>query len=375
MMLFLKRLCKHLNSNQETLFGKLKPEFQIFGSIPEGTRIGKVEEIDAMCHFLTLEGQDGPFQSLEGEVEDNPIPLDVENALTLKTENSDHPLPKYCINNRFRFDDFMGDMMQVVAMAMNNISMPEHLSIPSRQYDESCDCQMNPGEPMSHCVKCIRPVTFTKSGVCIILKWKDEDIVNIDLIPVFPVKYREDINIITEVFNMLINDLIEKRPPNWLDHLKKVVKADRILPEFYEDFKTDSKGNNNSSKEMENPKVGLKMLHFYSENNFVIRPSQILNIGDFSRYHSSVKEVYFRMKYLKTALNVDFESYMLKKIVLRGEFLIEIEKGGSVEDHLYEAMNYHPVKKAFEGRIDYQKWKRQKDEGGDGKNIPIKIQG
>ncbi len=347
MMLFLKRLFGHLNSNQDTLFGKLRP--QIVGSIPEGTRVGEVNEIDAMCHLQTLE-------------EDN-FPLFAEDAQTLKVKKQNHPLQRYCSkdDNAFRFDDFLGDMMKTVELAMSCIDMPDHLSITPRQF--KCKPIIESGKPMTHCTECISPVTFTKSGVCIILKWNENEFVTIDLVPVFPVQF-QNCKKIPDIFSMLIKDLSEKKPLKWKKHLQKVVKADRILPEFYDDL------NKNSSHDLIDGIciVSLKMLHFNSQDNFVIRPAQLLNVVDFSGYPSAVKEVYFRMKYLKQTLNIKkIESYLMKKVVLRQEFLIEIEKGGSVEDHLYEAMNYHPVKKVFQEKIDYQKWEKQTDK----KTIPI----
>ncbi len=350
MMLFLKKLNKKLSSSKETLLGKLRPNFETVGSVPEGTHVGEVSNIDFMCHFQTLE--------------ENQFPLIARNALTLMIEKPNHPLQKYCskIDRRFEFDHFLSDMMKTVELAMSCIEMPEHLSIPARQFKFKCYHNAEYRKPRTHCPECISPVTFTKSGVCIILKWKENEIVTIDLVPVFPVKF-EFRKTIPGIFTMLIRDLITKRPPNWQNHLKKVVKTDRILPEFYEDLREDPSHNLEDGICI----VSLKMLHFYSQNNFVIRPAQLLNVVDFSGYPLAVKEVYFGMKYLKHSLDVDIQSYLMKKVVLRREFLIEIEKGGSVEDHLYEAMTYHPVKKVFQEKIDYQKWEKQTDK----KNIPI----
>ena len=116
--------------------------------------------------------------------------------------------------------------------------------------------------------------------------------------------------------------------------------------------------------------VGLKMLHFYSKKNFVIRPAQLLNVVDFSDYPPEVRQIYCMMKYLKQALRADIKSYLMKKVVLRREFIAEIIKGGEIADHLYDAMTYHQVKKAFQLIIDYEEWKNLRDQRKDD-GIPL----
>ena len=73
----------------------------------------------------------------------------------------------------------------------------------------------------------------------------------VDLIPVLPVKGKN----LNEMINLVTKTLFDKKPPNWLRHLKGFMNRDRILPESFQvhDKKNDF------------IEVGLKLLHFGSK--------------------------------------------------------------------------------------------------------------
>ncbi len=309
-------------------------------------------------------------------------PLIARDALTLENYDDFHPLEKYCVEHKFQFSEFLNSMMTLINRCLISIKekLPTRIQFPEIK-DLCATCKIeqdNLQQPFMHCKNCLHPVTHTKVGPCIVLKWKNDDsseeeIVTIDLVPIFPVKviysiilnpdskcnneeladvqYAQNIN---EVFNVVTRTLMERKPPNWFSHLKGIIKSDRILPESFQETQ-------NEKAKDDVFEVGLKLLHYGSENNYVIRPAQMLRVVDFSGYPTLCKEVYCIMKYLKTVLKVDVKSYFLKKVVLRKEIVQMAEKSKRVEKPLFEAMTYPAVKKVFESKVDYKQWKKNMD--------------
>lgn len=341
------------------MLSKLKPQFRIVGSIPEGSRIHKANELDVMCQFQTLIKED--------------FALVAKDAMTLIIEKQDHPLKEFCTDKTFRFEKFFQAYLDGLLQSLKAIEsqLPKSVCIEKSQLCSNCISKQEQNQPFEPCTKCIFPLTHTKAGACFVLKWKDlssyfsrSTIVTIDLVPVVPVKFENCTNV-NDVFNLVTKTLLKKKPQNWIKHLKGIIRNDRILPEHFEEL-------NEVKNEKQVFEVGLKLLHYGSENNYIVRPAQILNIVDFSGYPKGIKDVYCNMKYIKTALNVDIKSYFMKKVLIRNEFVARVESGGREIDHLFEAMSYPEIRKAFEKRIDYDRWREQMKYSSSEKGLPVK---
>ena len=167
------------------------------------------------------------------------------------------------------------------------------------------------------------------------------EILTIDLIPVLPVKGRN----LNEMNNLITKTLSTEKPPNWLKYLKGFMKKDRVLPEsFVEQFRR--------SPVLE---VGMKLLHFGSKRNFIIRPAQQLSVAHELR-NRKLKSIYCQIKCLKSLLGIDVNSYFIKKVLLTNEMKEKIEEGT-----FYNVLQHPDLRAEFEKAIDYANWKPKKD--------------
>ena len=158
------------------------------------------------------------------------------------------------------------------------------------------------GPYYTHCRKCIFNVCQTKAGACLVFKWKHrkrQEILTIDLVPVLPVIETS----IMELFTLAIKTLVEDRPPNWLTHTKGIVTQDSILPESY-CLKTERCAT-------QPIQVGLKLLNYGQEQNFIIRPAQILGITNRIQ-DKKLMDVYSCIKCLKVVFNLKISYYLIK---------------------------------------------------------------
>lgn len=337
MMLFIKLLHQELYGNHRTTnLGKLLPKFHLVGSIAEATRIHKATELDFMCQFKALR---------------NRFPMKALDATTLYAEIN-HPLREFCNQDGiFSFAAFLQAMLENVQLCLEAIEdeLPPNLTLCKVQ-NLCSQCQSNQStlQPFMHCPKCLFGVTHTKVGPCIVMKWK-QDIVTIDLVPVFPIQVENCTNI-ADVFNFVTKSLLEKKPPNWLKHLKGIIRSERILPEAFEEVLNESSSNF---------EMGLKLLHYESIQNYIIRPAQMLNVVDFSDYPREIRDIYIMLKYLKEALNINIKSYLLKKIVLRKEFVSSVAQDGNALSLFYNVLHYPIIKEAFQHKVDYDNWSRE----------------
>lgn len=316
-------------------------------------------ELDIMMPFMTLSKGNH---------------LTALDAMTLVVDREEHPLRFYCDENkvfsyqRF-FKDFLKDLEKCLMAIKDELPVNIHIPEPKCKTFRESDVGF---APFTHCKCCIYSITHTKAGACLVFRGRNyfhsepEEPINltIDIIPLFPVNFPSSCKNVMDVFNLVNLTLLERKPENWLKHLKGVIKCDRILPESHEELLNESSTNGTYE-------VGMKLLHYGPEDNCIVRPAQVLNVEDFSRFPKEIKEVYCTLKYIKSVLNVDIKSYLLKKVILRNEFIIKVESGGTEEDHLFEAMNYSQIKRAFQGKIDYELWRLERERGID-RGIPLR---
>ena len=329
----------------ERSLGQKMPEFGVkfilVGSIPEGTRVYSAAELDITVQFAALNA--------------HPLLLE-DNPFELKVCGEDHPLFKWTRYDILQYQVFFSYFLAALKECVNNnngeiMRLTEGRINPSSRSKvkrDKCPQKMD-NQSYKHCPDCIFRVTQTKSGACLTLKWKFENVeelLTIDLIPVLPV-VGTDLN---GIFNRVTQTLFEARPPYWLNYLEGFIKQDRVLPES---FRT-----NDSRKSDGMIFVGMKLLNYGPGNNFLVRPGQQLEITHFGT-NPTLKKCYCYVKILKCALNVDLSSYFVKKVLLTDEMLRKSrERYIDPEKLLFEALHHPDLRPSFEGKIDYEKWDR-----------------
>ena len=204
-------------------------------------------------------------------------------------------------------------------------------------------------ETLKHCKSCLFPVTHTKIGACLIYEWgsekDDKTVVTVDLVPLLPIKA----NNMLEIFNLVTKSLIKLKPPNWMTFMRKALKQDRIFPEeFNQQYSTENKSGIIT--------VAMKLLHCGKENNFIIRPGQILDVETFKR-RPKLKKVYTYIKCLKTMLKADVSSYEIKKVVLSKE-VHSLKLNGPAMKNVLEILRLPKLKSFFEDKIDFDSWEQ-----------------
>ena len=281
-----QRLEVELNSSMDGL-ARLKPEFILVGSVPEGTRIGKADELDILVNFDALTSS---------------FPLFIgANAMELVAAepSSDSPLRDFLDEEgSFCVQDFFAQFLMSVAKALGKVKMSGSLKLPERS-DASCDnCKDN--RPF-HCPECLQAISHTKCGACVAFLWNDELRIFIDFVPLLPIKCAEGI---LHLFNSVSGTLLRERPLGWLNYLRKFFKQDRILPDQLVSVLEEQSSNGTFP-------VGLKMINECGE--FIIRPGQKLSIESL-HLNEQLRMVYIWIKCIKEMLQLDeIKNFHLKK--------------------------------------------------------------
>ena len=307
-----------------------KPKFILVGSIVEGTRTFAATELDITVQFLGL----GPFTL-------------GEDAFTLKLDG----------NGKYRYELFFGCFLstlagviedkreEIVHLTQGRIKVPNAKGeVPQKKMqklDHICPFLKNDkakGNFYTHCENCLLfPVTQTKGGACLIFKWQSQEILTIDLIPVLPIKGKS----LQELMKSVTKTLFEQKPPNWLNYMRGFIKQDRIMPESYNENPADVY-------------VGMKLINYGSEKNFLIRPAQQLEIHQFEK-QDEMKKAYRYIKCLKKILKVDLSSYFIKKVLLSNTMRRKL-MDDLMPKNVYTALQHPDLKVIFEKVIDYDQW-------------------
>jgi hypothetical protein len=182
-------------------------------------------------------------------------------------------------------------------------------------------------------------MTHTKIGPCVVLRHRQsKEFLSIDLVPVYPVGGKSSI----DLMNIVINTLVKRNPPFWLQYFKSLMQRDIMLPEAFQD---------NTKEGVQ--WVAIKLLHYGPKHNYMIRPGQEMEITTVFDEHPRIKRTYCQMKLVKDIYNVNVKSFFIKKVILRKEF-IELSKNKNISDEnlLYEAISHHDLKSKFEEKIN-----------------------
>ncbi len=149
---------------------------------------------------------------------------------------------------------------------------------------------------------------------------------------------------VINLYDVIVRGLVDKQPPNWLEYLKKHLKQDRILPDAFEEQV-------NSERPI---LVGLKLIHYGQENNFILRAAQRMDVTEFDN-NPRLKIVYQNIKYLKSVLGIQLSSYLVKKVLFLDKG--EIASGKlDPQDWTLPSMANTPLKPYFLKAIDFKKW-------------------
>ena len=345
-------LCRFMPNN-------LSPQFVLVGSLAEGTRIHAATEADVTMRFPVLEN--------------TPLSIGKDDAFSLHADEPNLPLEQFLNGSKFSYEKFLKYLLERISKILvdngdkirsktrGRIALPEwyksfidgssqaDVCCPNRKVDEF------QGTYFTHCTNCIFPVVQTKCGICLLLPWfsdefNREEILTVDLIPVLPVKGSS----LNGLFRSVTTTLLKFRPPNWLNHITGVMKRDRILPES---LKKDA-------EEVKVIPVGMKLVHFGRERNFIIRPAQRLQMSNFEK-DQDLKDTYCKVKSLKYLLNIDISSYFIKKVILTEEMMRKIKSCSYSLDKIFEVLSHQDLKPKFAEIIDFEQWSK------DSNHIPI----
>ena len=132
-------------------------------------------------------------------------------------------------------------------------------------------------QPLMHCEHKSPLITNTKVGPCIVLSVRSRT-VTIDFVLLFPTiaasctTYIDEYSSLSfqhQVIDTLTGQKGSAPPINWLSHLKKFLKQDRLLSENF--FDTDL---HNLDSDWP-PYLSLKLLNFNQSDYYIIRPGHV----------------------------------------------------------------------------------------------------
>ncbi len=363
----------------ESFFSSLKPTLVLIGSASEGTQLCKANELD--------------FSIIFTKMQDTPLHLGAGNDATNLTLDSlcegDSCLRQFLKPDGKSFDypKFMKCLLEEVSSIVKRMSLPQGLSVdlewrPCKGCDElSLKKSSAKFKPMHHCDSCFPAITHTKAGICLILKWKDTEILAVDLIPLFHIKSHGGL---MYLFDSVISTLWQKMPENWLRYLRKLMDKDRVLPEAFSKIQLEV-----SSTKEDIMLVSLKLLNYGDDNNYIIRPSQDIKTGTSFDKYPHLRETYVHVKALARLLKVEISSYFLKKLVLQDNLRDKLSDANvPLCERLFIISSHPELKKLFKSVVDLKYWRRlvnfntrgqntntmDKDATGVPRFIPVKVE-
>ena len=211
---------------KDPFFMQLEPEAFLIGSVAEGTRLFKANEIDVTIKFKKLHGQ--------------PFTVGRNDGFCLLVPEGDAILKRNglvrrsdVLENVFDHIAFLTKFMRAIQDALGRVEdgqcpeWPKGLSFSTKWSWHDCKkCQSTTEEirehmytPQTHCNNCRPAVTHSKIGPCLIFDWTGKEaskengseVLTVDLIPVFPVKSPEGL---FSLFDTVARSLLE-RSANW----------------------------------------------------------------------------------------------------------------------------------------------------------------
>ena len=300
------------NDLQHGMLRHLRPEFEMVGSMAEGTRIGLANELDLGIKFKAWEMSDlAPFKAAR-----DPFSLK-------KSANSFHWMDGYFNIDEFKFHEFMYELLTAVDLAIVNIFVESRNPPNLRRVTTNKDwtegntrcggwCKRSlRANKFEQCSRCAVTVSQSKIGVALQFEWQwhggqgiESIYCSVDLIPLFPI---EAISVL-ELANLVNSHMLGANPPRgWLKYLFKYPKEFKII---YELIEARDGGTVNY--------VSLKTMNFQKGRNHYIKPAQGYTEYKFSS--DRMMGLYTYIKFLKKVLNLDLSSYWVKKELLRDQY-------------------------------------------------------
>ena len=339
---------------QNPVMKLLHPSFQLIGSIVEPSRIGEANELDINFNFLGLQHSVRGFNVFDKISSAHNLTFTEEGIIFCHKNDLG-----WLIKNRTEFDylKFLEFIMEQVKSAGLEIKK----QFPKLKYNleystkgsQCADCnQQRQATDQSQFLHCLQPdclpfVTVTKRGICLIIRNQNmrgpRAVNTVDLCPIFEVM---DTNVI-DPMNLIVNKLIQQRPPNAIETLMKLFGSDRILSEWF------NVANDNDPSFIS---VGMKFLHYGKGTDvMLVKPGQIIGVHQF-KDHPRLLRTYQILKCLKAVFNIDLKSYMLKKLILRDEIKHDSETRHP-DNLVKKIMLKNGIKQNFSEFIDFEKWK------------------
>ncbi len=305
-------------------WSRLEPRIHLIGSIAEGTRLCKSNEVDVTLQFKALKDQ--PFQLADL----NACELVMPEGHLLKEFSFISTADQWIFNYGKFLHSFLEDLKETLLSIRSSPEWPSDLSFqekwePCKSCEERTHKHRRSGyNPQTHCKKCFPVVTHTKLGPCLIFQWEEEEgkllPLTIDLIPVFPV--RSPGNGVLGLFNAVTKTLLEKKPENWMGHFRGIIERDRLLPESFKKLIEEEKRSGVYD-------CAIKIIHYGSQNCHVIRPGQVMNVTELLS-DDKLRAVYLHLKAVNLLLGVNVKTYTIKKIVLGDEMRGTIANQGRI---------------------------------------------
>jgi hypothetical protein len=318
---FLQLLQKDLTQSGRAL-APLKPNFLLIGSIAEGTRMGKADEVDISIRFQAL--RDHPLEVLK----DNGVGADY-NLTNLGFQQG---CPSFMANfvdkhQRFDFPVFLRCFLKEIRTSVNNIKAAGKMPDPRLEvmpYWTPCKvCQshhettLKPWQPLTHCKSCAPTVTHNKIAACLILRWRakkgqEATSVTVDVVPRFSVRHVEGHS---SLCGRVTRFLLDTKPPGWRQQFYNIIDKDRILPENTTTTSFSFEGENSAFTST------IQLLNYFPPSSswpcWLLRPGQVLSVNrDFSM-DRRLRDVYITLKGVNSLLRVNVSSYVLKKVILQ----------------------------------------------------------
>lgn len=368
----------------------LDPEFVLIGSTMEGTRIGSGDEVDLTIKFRGL--YSCPFTVSQ----DDPLHLRVVRSHPRCScfpsgcnHRPHHILEEYLDRDGvLEYPRFLRFLLESVSSTLATIEaqgkLPSRIRIKqhNNKYSPCKMCLEVSRErakfahyPVVQCVDCLVACSMTKIGPCLQFQWcqdaDDDSPVNIvrppktcvvDLVPVYPID-RSDV---TALFTQINRKMLEERPVGWLANFVAYVKKDRAIMESHRAAKTGQVevavklfnfgGDTTCALVPEHHWIRCCCLFTETYDNHVIRPGQVLGVERLR--HDALHGAYCLIKALKDALSLDLESYFVKKVLLREEFLTLASSKVRFE-FLFTVLSHPELTARVRRTVDFGQWKAQ----------------
>ena len=353
------------------------PEFQMSGSMSEGTRLGLANEVDiglifnSMKNNVAFKVDRDPFSLKKAET----VPTFMEKYFNAKDEFNYHDFMLFLLN---QFNSMIKEIFDKGMLNRSNRLMCVTTNKAWKEGKTKCDGRCNremksdPDTKFEQCTQCVVSVSQTKIGIALQFHWKSmsrfikictfakeiecekhsyDDLENlleegegvvvycsIDIIPQLPIEEIEAL----ELARIVNRPMLSPNPPErWLRCLYNYARHYKII----QDLIQSDGGMINS--------IVLKTINFCEERNHYVRPAQPNTEGN--KFQSDkMKKIYCCIKYLKKALDLDLSNYWVKNELLKKEYKDILDSYGDEDRALVAVLSQPEFLPKVEEKIDIE---------------------